>query len=199
MSTSDPLILASGSAARRAMLSQAGLQFAVQPADIDEEALKHALAAQAPADLASELAAAKANAVSALQPQAWVLGSDQVLEFEGQLISKARTLVEAEARLKSMRGRSHRLISSVSLARDGQTVWSTTDQATLQMRDFSDGFLADYLETEGAQALASVGSYRLEGPGAQLFDRIEGDYFTILGMPLWPVLRALRDVGVLPS
>lgn len=193
------LILASGSAARKAMLEQAGVAFFTQPADVDEEALKSSLADQTPEQLARALAEAKALAVSRHQPANWVLGSDQVLDFAGEVLSKARTLGEAELRLKSMRGRSHQLISAACLARDGQVVWTGADRATLWMRDFSDGFLASYLAFEGKAALSSVGTYRLEGPGAQLFDRVDGDYFTILGMPLWPVLAELRRTGVLVS
>lgn len=193
------LILASGSQARQTMLRQAGVAFETRPADIDETVLKDRLQGQAAEVVAAALAEAKALYVSRLYPGAWVIGSDQILEFDGQFISKAATLAEARDRLTVMRGRSHRLVSGVSLARAGQIVWSGHDAAVLHMRPFSDGFLDAYLDSEGTVILQSVGSYRLEGLGSQLFDRIEGDYFTILGMPLWPLLAQLRACGVLMS
>jgi Nucleotide-binding protein implicated in inhibition of septum formation len=193
------LILASGSQARQTMLRQAGVAFETRPADIDETVLKDRLQGQAAEVVAAALADAKALYVSRLYPGAWVIGSDQILEFDGQFISKAATLAEARDRLTVMRGRSHRLVSGVSLARAGQIVWSGHDAAVLHMRPFSDGFLDAYLDSEGTVILQSVGSYRLEGLGSQLFDRIEGDYFTILGMPLWPLLAQLRACAVLMS
>lgn len=190
-------VLASGSAARREMLAGAGLTFQIRPADIDEDALK--TPGVDPADLARRLAEEKARAVSEALPGQWVLGGDQTLAFDGGLISKARGLDEARARLSTMRGRTHTLQSGAALARDSQVVWSEVDSAALIMRDFSDAFLSDYLAAEGEALLACVGAYRLEGPGAQLFDRIDGDYFTVLGLPLWPVLAELRRAGVIAS
>lgn len=195
----ERLILASKSAARRAMLQGAGVPFTVQVADVDEDALK---ARHDPADavgLALELARAKALAVSRHDEDAWVLGADQTLAFDGGLVSKARSLNAAREGLSAMRGRSHQLHSGAALAYRGQIVWSGADTATLTMRDFSDAFLDGYLTAEGEALLACVGSYRLEGLGAQLFERIEGDYFTVLGLPLWPVLAELRRAGVLTS
>lgn len=191
----DRLILASKSAARRAMLENAGVAFTVRVADVDEDALKRP--GVDPAALALELAAAKALAVSRADPEAWVLGGDQTLSFEGGLISKAPTLPAARDRLSAMRGRSHQLHSGAALTRNGALVWSGVDSVTLRMRDFSDAFLDAYLAAEGDALLHCVGSYRLEGPGAQLFEAVEGDYFTVLGLPLWPVLEALRRAGVL--
>ena len=195
----DPLILASRSAARQAMLTGAGLAFEAKDAGVDEDAIKATLPDHAPADLALELAKAKALAVSQREGTAWVLGSDQILAFDGGLVSKAGTLAEARTRLSTMRGRTHDLHSAVALARGGTVVWSGVDTVRMQMRGFSDAFLDAYLETEGEALLASVGAYRLEGMGAQLFEKVEGDYFTVLGMPLWLVLAELRRVGLIAT
>lgn len=195
----ERLILASRSAARRAMLTGAGVPFAAQDAGVDEDAIKASLAGIDPADLALELARAKALAVSRHDPQAWVLGSDQTLAFDGGMISKARDLSAARHRLREMRGRTHHLHSGAALARNGAVVWSGVDTARMTMRDFSDIFLDGYLAAEGEGLLGSVGCYRLEGLGSQLFDRVEGDYFTVLGMPLWPVLDELRRAGVIAT
>jgi septum formation protein len=193
----ERLILASRSAARRALLTQAGVAYAAEDAGVDEEAIKAASGHLSPAELAVELAAAKALAVSRRDPGAWVLGADQTLEFEGGLISKAGTLAEARARLAAMRGRAHSLHSGLALAKDGAVVWSGVETAVMRMRAFSDDFLDAYLAAEGDVLLTVVGSYRLEGLGAQLFEAVEGDYFTVLGLPLWPVLTELRRAGVI--
>jgi septum formation protein len=193
----ERLILASGSAARRDMLAGANVPFTVRPADVDETALKTGLTHVDPAELALELARAKALDVSRHDPEAWVLGADQTLAFDGGLVSKAPSLDAARTRLATMRGRPHQLHSGAALARDGRLVWSGVDTATLTMRDFSDAFLDAYLAAEGEALLACVGAYRLEGMGAQLFEAVDGDYFTVLGLPLWPVLAELRRVGVL--
>lgn len=194
------LILASRSAARRAMLTGAGVAFSTEDSGVDEDAIKASLPGHAPDQLALNLAQAKALAVSRRDPEAWVLGSDQTLAFDGGLISKAASLDEARSRLSAMRGRTHALHSAAALARDGTVVWSGVDTARMSMRAFSDAFLETYLRSEGEAALlACVGSYRLEGMGAQLFDRVEGDYFTVLGMPLWPVLAELRRAGVIET
>ena len=193
----ERLILASKSAARRAMLQGAGVPFSAQVADVDEDAVK---ATHDPADaagLAVELARVKALAVSRHDPDAWVLGADQTLAFAGELVSKAPSMEAARARLATMRGRDHELHSGAALARNGQVVWSGVDTATMRMREFSDAFLEAYLAAEGEALLGSVGSYRLEGMGSQLFEAVEGDYFTVLGLPLWPVLAELRRAGVL--
>ncbi len=195
----ERLILASKSAARRALLEGAAVPFTVHIADVDEDAIKARLADHDAADLAVELAWAKALAVSRHHEDAWVLGADQTLAFEGGRVSKAKSLEAARARLMQMRGRSHQLHSGAALARNGQIVWSGVDTASLTMRDFSDAFLDRYLATEGEDLLSCVGSYRLEGMGAQLFERVEGDYFTVLGLPLSPVLAELRRAGVLMS
>ena len=195
----ERLVLASKSAARRAMLTEAGVVFSVQIADVDEDAVKAVRDPADPAGLALELAQAKALAVSRQDANAWVLGADQTLGFDGGLVSKAASLGEARARLATMRGKVHQLHSGAALARNGQIIWSGLDTASLKMRGFSDSFLDAYLTAEGEALLACVGSYRLEGMGAQLFEAVDGDYFTVLGLPLWPVLAELRRVGVLPS
>lgn len=203
MSVSDDgrerLILASRSAARRAILTGAGVAFATEVSDVDEDAIKRALIGADPADLAVELARAKALAVSRRDLDAWVLGADQTLAFDGGLVSKAASLEAARTQLSVMRGRTHWLNSGVALAHKGDIVWSSVETATMRMRDFSDTFLDAYLAAEGEQLLACVGSYRLEGMGSQLFEAVEGDYFTVLGLPLWPVLAELRRVGVIAS
>lgn len=199
MTTTDGerLILASKSAARRAILTDAGVPFSVQVADVDEDALK--TPGVDPVELAVELARAKALAVSRHDAEAWVLGADQTLAFDGGLVSKAPSLDAARERLGVMRGRTHQLHSGAALARNGQVVWSGVDTVEMRMRDFSDAFLGAYLTAEGEALLACVGSYRLEGLGSQLFEAVEGDYFTVLGLPLWPVLTELRRAGVIPS
>jgi septum formation protein len=196
---SERLILASKSAARRAMLANAGVPFTVRAADVDEAAVKMTHDPADAAGLAVELARVKALAVSRHDADAWVLGADQTLAFDGGLVSKAASADEARARLMAMRGRVHHLHSGAALARNGQIVWSGADTATLRMRDFSEAFLDAYLKAEGETLLACVGSYRLEGTGSQLFEAVEGDYFTVLGLPLWPVLAELRRAGVLRS
>ena len=195
----ERLVLASKSAARRAMLEGAGVPFSVQVADVDEGAVKTAHDPADAAGLAEELARVKALAVSRRDPEAWVLGADQTLAFNGGLVSKAGSTAEARARLLSMRGRTHHLHSGAALAHNGQVVWSGVDTAAMRVRDFSEAFLDAYLAAEGDALLACVGSYRLEGPGAQLFEAVDGDYFTVLGMPLWPVLTELRRAGVLAT
>ena len=195
----EPLILASKSAARRAMLENAGVAFQVCVAGVDEEAIKAASGDLDAGALAVRLAEAKALAVSRDNESAWVLGSDQTLAFDGGLVSKARSLDAARDRLEAMRGRTHQLHSGAALAIGGAVVWSGVDTVQMRMRDFSDAFLDAYLAAEGEALLACVGSYRLEGLGSQLFEAVEGDYFTVLGLPLWPVLAELRRAGVLAS
>lgn len=190
------LILASKSAARREVLANAGVSFDVQVAGVDEDALK--VPGVDPRELAIELAKAKALAVSVQHPEAVVLGADQTLAFDGGLISKARDLQKARARLADMRGKPHQLHSGVALAKGGQIIWSGADTAHMVVRDFSDAFLDAYIAAEGEELLYCVGSYRLEGMGSQLFDKVDGDYFTVLGMPLWLVLEQLRRFEVLP-
>ncbi|HEX8233971.1 MAG TPA: Maf family protein [Caulobacteraceae bacterium] len=194
------LVLASTSAARRAMLASAGLSFEAAAPGTDEEAAKARLLAKgaSPLKVAEMLAAMKAVEVSEREP-GLVIGADQTLDLDGELIGKAHDLEEARYRLYQLRGRSHRLHSAVVAAEAGQPVWRASDSATLSVRVFSEDFLDGYLERNGERLLGSVGCYQLEGEGAQLFDTVEGDYFTILGMPLLPLLGFLRKRGVLPE
>jgi septum formation protein len=191
------LILASKSAARRAVLDGAGVPYEALVAGVDEDAVKQALLAEGHGarDVADALAELKALKVSKARPDAFVIGADQTLEFEGRLYDKAGTLEEARARLIELRGAPHRLHSAVVVARGGEAIWREVSTATLVMRNFSDAFLDDYLAREGEELLGSVGCYRLEALGAQLFSRIDGDYFAILGLPLLGLLDLLRNHG----
>jgi septum formation protein len=193
------IVLASKSAPRAAILSNAGVAFEVVSAGVDETALKARWLAEgaAPREIAGHLAEAKACRVSAREPDAIVIGADQTLELDGVLIDKAEDMGEARERLVSLRGRVHRLHAAVAAARDGAVVWRVSESPALTMRDFSDSFLDGYLERGGAALLGSVGCYLLEGEGAQLFERIDGDYFAVLGLPLLPLLDFLRREGAL--
>ena len=197
------LVLASASPSRRRLLEAAGLSFRVVPADIDESALKRALAGHSPNDraaaIAHALAQAKAEAVSARIPDALVVGADQVLALDDELFDKPGDLAAARAQLMRLRGKTHRLLSGVSLALGGRSVWQRMQAATLTMRTFSPEFLDRYLAAAGANVTRSVGAYEIEGPGIQLFERVEGDYFTILGLPLLPLLAELRDRGAIDT
>lgn len=196
--TSPNLILASQSPIRRTMLERAGLHLTCQPADINERALETKLGSVTPAELARELAVAKAAAVSLNHPGSLVIGADQVLEHRGQLLHKAANISEAETKLAALQGETHHLIAAVALVQDCMTIWSTHDKASLTMRSLSEHDRAAYLEKAGDAATASVGAYRLEEIGASLFERIDGDYFTILGLPLLPLLGALRAQNIDP-
>jgi septum formation protein len=188
------LVLASASASRQMLLRGAGIAFEVSPADLDEAGLMADLQATgtSAAGIAQALAEQKALAVSRRMPGRLVLGGDSVLAFGSELVSKCRDLAELRALLTRLKGKTHTLFSAAALARDGGCLWSHTGQAELTMRDFSPEFLEAYLAAEGTAVLSCVGGYRYEGPGAQLFQKVEGDYFTILGLPLLPVLAALR-------
>jgi septum formation protein len=190
--TSTMLVLASSSAARKALLTGAGLRFETSPALIDERALEAESLGKAPAAVARRLAEAKALEVSRRRPGDVVIGGDQMLAFAGELLHKPGSPEAARAQLDRLRGRLHHLHSGIALARDGALLWSETHSARLLMRDFSDAERDAVLALEGEAALASVGAYRLEGPSVRLFAAIEGDYFTILGLPLLPLLAALR-------
>jgi septum formation protein len=188
-------ILASGSSARKIMLQNAGFSFDVIPADIDENsALKSAEnKGFSPAHTAQHLAREKALKIAAQFEDRLVIGSDQILECEGRIFSKAADLEEARDKLKSLRGRTHSLHSGVAVARGPDILWSHAQTAQLTMHDFSAEFLERYLAAAGEAATSCVGAYALEGPGVQLFEKIEGDYFTILGLPLLPLLTYLRE------
>jgi septum formation protein len=190
------LVLASASTSRARVLRDAGVTFAVQPAHVDEDALKASSADGR--TIAAGLAELKALRVSESHPGALVLGADQILVCEDRILSKAETLSEAAAQLRFLRAKPHTLISALALALDGAVVWRHADEARMEMRDFSDAFLGFYLQEESDAVLGSVGCYRLEGLGAQLFENIEGDYFSILGLPLLPLLAILRERGAIP-
>jgi septum formation protein len=192
------VILASGSAARRAMCLAAGLKVAVLPADVDEAAFK-AAATGTVEETALALAVAKAQRVSAVAPGALVVGADQMLVCEGRRYDKPNDMSAAAAQLRALRGRTHFLVTAVCVAQGGAVVWSHIETPVLTMREFSEEFLASYLTAEGEKICGCVGAYRLEGFGAQLFARVEGDYFTILGLPLLALLGFLRQAGEVPA
>lgn len=194
-----PLILASHSQSRRAMLDAAGVAYRAVPADLDERALEAGLVGASGGAVALALAQAKALAVSASHPQALVLGSDSLVEVDGRRFSKPRDRAEAATHLQWFSGREMQLHSAAALARDGALVWSHGDSARLQVRDLSDAIIEDYLAAEWPAVAACVGVFRIEARGVQLFERIDGSHFTILGMPLLPVLAALRSHGGAPS
>lgn len=199
MSAAPALILASRSPARARLLAAAGLTFAIEPSAVDEDEIKaRAMACGLNAEAtALELALAKAKAVSARHPGAFVLGADQMLSCDGRWFDKPRDQAEARENLLFLRGREQHLISAVAIARDGKPLWETVDLAKLWMRPFSERFLDDYLECAGDEVLLSVGGCRLEDAGIQFFERIDGDFFTILGLPLLPLLSFLRSQGLL--
>lgn len=195
------LILASGSKVRAMLLTHAGLEFSVQDSRVDEDAVKRGFTGGSDENatdvLALELAAAKAQAVSKAAPDAFVIGADQILSCDQARFDKPRDMGEARDNLKIFRGRTHILHSGIVIAKSGELLWSFSDRALLTMRDFSDAFLDWYLDTLGEKVRTSVGCYQLEGPGIQLFEKIDGDYFTILGLPLLPLLGELRHHGVI--
>jgi septum formation protein len=195
------LVLASASASRQLLLHQAGVAFRISPADINEaDLMADLLAKDVPAaEVAAILAEQKAVMVSRRTPGALVLGGDTVLSFGAELISKCGDLGELRALLMRLAGKSHVLISAACLARNGEAIWQHRAEARLTMRAFSPQFLEAYLALESERVLSCVGGYRYEGPGAQLFERVEGDYFTVLGLPLLPVLAELRAQGILSA
>jgi septum formation protein len=195
----SPLLLASKSASRRALLVAAGLPFDSAPAEIDERTVEEGLLrlGETAAGLAAALARAKALEVSARRPEALTLGADQTLLLAGRLLHKSATLAEAAAALSAMNGRMHRLTSAFALARAGRIVAEDSDFADLTMRALDAGQIERYLAAAGASVLASVGAYQLEGLGAHLFDTIAGEHSTILGLPMLKLLAALRGLGLL--
>jgi len=197
--SSAPLVLASGSASRKSLLTAAGVPFVADPADLDEDRLMAELKPAGAEIMARTLAEQKALAVSRRHPGQIVLGGDSVIAFGGDYLSKCASLAQARALLLRLSGQTHLLVSAAALARDGALLWAHASPCRMTMRDLSAQFLEDYLAAEGEGLLSSVGCYRFEGRGAQLFDRVEGDYFSVLGLPLLPVLTQLRKEGVLAS
>jgi septum formation protein len=193
------VILASTSAIRSAILSRAGIAHTVVRPAADEELLKASFASLPPAPLSLALAREKALSISMAYHDDLVIGADQVLVCDGQLFNKPANMEDARSQLLRLRGRPHQLISSLSVCQDRSQKWSATDTATLWMREFSDEFLASYLESTGSDVTTSVGAYKVEAPGIQLFDKIDGDHNTILGMPLLPLLGYLRGTGAIAT
>lgn len=196
-----PLILASRSEGRATLLRQAGVPFETVAAAVDEAAVKAAMLAEAapPRDIADTLADLKARRVAARRPGALVLGADQVLVSAGELYDKPRDLEEAADQLRRLRGATHELLSAAVVYEEDRPVWRHIGRARLTMRRFTDAFLEGYLARHRESLLATVGGYHLEGGGAQLFSRVEGDYFSVLGLPLLELLGFLRTRGVCPE
>ncbi len=194
-----PLILASASPTRHALLAAAGLTFTVQTGRFDEEQAKRAAraAGTTPESLALALAHGKAAAVSALRPEAIVIGADQILLCAGHMFDKPADLAAARTHLLALRARTHHLVTAVTALRAGQPLWHHLASPSLTMRAFSDAALEQYLAAEADSVTTTVGGYRLEGRGIQLFEAIEGDHFSILGLPLLPLLAFLRSEGVI--
>jgi septum formation protein len=190
-----PLVLASRSRARRALLEAAGIPVEVRFADVDERALEAQAGVDDPALLAALLARAKADAVARALPDRLVLGADQTLAFGQERYAKPLDRMAARAQLRALAGRTHGLYSALALVRASQLLFAHVGVAELTMREISEAYLDRYLELLGPAATSSVGAYQLEGLGVQLFERIEGDHFTILGLPLMPLLRFLRQDG----
>jgi nucleoside triphosphate pyrophosphatase len=191
----QPLVLASKSDVRGKMLAAIGLRFEIRPAQIDERAVEAKAGTTDPAAVARLLARAKADAVARAVSGRLVLGADQTLARDAKRFSKPANRAEAAEQLRALRGRTHELHSALALVRDGAMLFDCVASARLTMRYISDRFLDDYLDMAGAAALASVGAYQFEGIGIHLFERVDGDYFTILGLPLLPLLNFLRQNG----
>lgn len=195
------LVLASGSRIRAELMKNAGLSFETDPSDVDERAVEQPLleAKFPPEDLASVLAEAKANDVSSRRPTDLVVGADQILAFEGERRTKPEDMEAARRQLLTFSGKTHELHSSVVISRGGEAIWRNVSTARLTMRDLSPAYVGHYLANAGDSVLSSVGAYQLEGLGVQLFEKIDGDYFTILGLPMLPLLAELRTLGVVET
>jgi septum formation protein len=193
-----PLILASSSKSRAKLLEAAGLAFIVEPPGLDESAMRQAVGeALAPHDVAEVLARAKAEAVSEVAPKAHVIGGDQVLAFGDVIMSKPESMEAARRQLLDLSGKTHTLHTSIAVATNGETIWADTTVAILTIRKLSPEFIGRYLAAAGEEVLSSVGAYQIESIGVQLFEKIDGDYFSILGLPLIPLLDTLRREGVI--
>jgi septum formation protein len=193
------VILASTSPIRQSVLHRAGVAFTVRAPLTDETQVKKTLGAMKPKDVAMALAEAKAGSISGQDAADLVIGADQVLELDGAIFDKPKDMAEARLHLSALRGKAHELHSALACARNGKIIWRCMRTARLFMRKFSDAFLDSYLERMGAEATRSVGAYKLEGEGIQLFEVVDGDYFTILGLPLLPLLAFLRAQGEIAS
>jgi septum formation protein len=193
----DPLVLASRSKVRQTLLENAGVPVEVRPADLDERGLEAGAPSQAPAAAAALLAREKATAVARLQPGRLTLGADQTLAFGGTRFTKPADRAAARLQLRALSGQTHELHSAIAFVRDATVMFEHVGVARLTMRAISDRFLDHYLDTVGDAVTASVGAYQLEGPGIQLFERVDGDYFTVLGLPLFAALEFLRRHGCL--
>jgi septum formation protein len=194
---SKPLLLASKSEVRRKILAAGGVPIESRPAPIDERAIEARSHVHEAGEVARVLAGAKAHTVAAQMPARVVLGADQTLTLDGRRFSKPTDRDAAREQLLALRGKTHRLHSALTVVRDGAVLFEHSDTAELTMRDFSDRFLESYLDSVGDSAFASVGGYQIESAGIQLFERIAGDYFTILGLPLLPLLQFLRQAGLM--
>ena len=197
--TAEPIILASASVARAGLLRAAGIDFIAEPAAIDESRLKRKAreAGDSAIGCALALATEKACTVSRRHPKALVIGADQILAAGTEWFDKPADLGEAAAHLRALRGRGHELATAACVAGGGETLWGATSAPEMHMRWFSDAFIEAYIAAEGEALLGSVGSYRLEGRGVQLFSRIKGDHFVVLGLPLIELLGFLRERGVI--
>jgi septum formation protein len=193
------LVLASASAIRAQLLSNAGLKFEVIPSEVDERAAEEPLleAGMSPEDIAQVLAETKAVSVSEEQPGALVIGADQTLDFEGRRLTKPASMDEARRHLLALSGATHALCAAIVVARDGEAIWRHVETARMYMREMQPAEIGRYLGRVGTSALKSVGGYQIEGVGIQLFDRIDGDYFAVLGLPLLPLLKFLRSIGAI--
>ena len=195
------IVLASTSASRRQLLSRTGIYFDTAKPRVDEAPIKAAMkqAGASAATVADALAESKANNVADILPGHYVIGSDQMLECDGAWYDKPTNRAGARYHLQSLRGKTHQLLTAAVIAHEGKIIWRHLETARMTMRDFSDTFLDQYLDKAGPNVLRSVGAYELESFGAQLFARIEGDFFSILGLPVVPLLNALREAGALPK
>ncbi|MBX5221064.1 Maf-like protein [Rhizobium sp. NLR8a] len=193
------LILASSSPFRRMLMENAGLSFEAHPAEIDERAVEAPLekAAAKPDTVACILAKAKAEDVSTRFPESLVIGSDQTMSLGDRVFHKPKDMADAANHLRALSGTTHRLNSAIAIVRGGAVLWEHVGHAELTMRPLTEDFIARHLARVGERALSSVGAYQLEGEGIQLFEKIEGDYFTILGLPMLPLLRKLREFGTI--
>jgi septum formation protein len=193
------IILASTSKIRRNILSNAGIKFSIVDSELDETEAKNSISELPPRNLALKLAKLKSQKVSRQHPEAIVIGADQVLGFKDQMFNKPASRADAEKQLSMLRNATHTLYSAISCAVAGAELWNHCSEARLTMRDFTPEFLSLYLSGSPENYLSSVGAYKLEETGIQLFEKIEGDYFTVLGLPILPLLKFLRDREIIQS